>query len=239
VLKTQLFIVVASFTTLCLAAAVTERETLAERLRASRLRVIEAADSERRRLEHNLHDGAQQRLTGLVVRLGLAAERARAEPAESEAMIEAAQSELELAIDELRHLAHGNHPAVLTREGLGAAVARMAERSGVQIESLQLPVGRVEQNAEATAYYVLAEAVANAQRYARASSIRLRVRASRGKLEVTVVDNGVGGAHETPGSGLEGLRDRVEALAGTFDVQSGRGRGTRIAATIPLVTARP
>ncbi len=238
VLKTQLFIAVASFTTLCLAAAVTERETLAERLRASRLRVIEAADSERRRLEHNLHDGAQQRLTGLVVRLGLAAERAREKPAESEALIEAAQSELELAIDELRDLAHGNHPAVLTQQGLAAAVARMAERSGVEIESLELPAYRLEQSAEATAYYVLAEAVANAQKYARASSIRLRVRASRRRLEVDVVDNGIGGAYETPGSGLEGLRDRVEALGGAFDVLSDPGRGTRVAATIPLVPPR-
>jgi signal transduction histidine kinase len=234
VLKTQLFIAVASFTTLCLAAAVTERETLAERLRASRLRVIEAADSERRRLEHNLHDGAQQRLTALVVRLGLAAERARREPADSEALIQAARTELEVAIDELRDLAHGNHPAVLTQQGLGAAVTRMAERSGVEIESLDLPTHRLEQNVEATAYYVLTEAVANAQKYARSSSIRVGVHASPRSLEVEAADDGIGGAEETPGSGLEGLRDRVEALGGTFEVHSTPAQGTRITARIPL-----
>jgi signal transduction histidine kinase len=239
VLKTQLFIAVASFTTLCLAAAVTERETLAERLRASRLRVIEAGDSERRRLEHNLHDGAQQRLAGLAVRLGLAAERAREESVESEALIEAARSELDLAIDELRDLAHGSHPAVLTRDGLAAAVVQMAERPSVEIEKLELPSKRLEENVEATAYYVLAEAATNAQKHARASTIRLRVHAFDGLLGVEVTDDGVGGAGEAPGSGLEGLRDRVEAIGGTFDVLSARGRGTRIAATIPLVTPRP
>lgn len=237
VLQTQLFIGIASFTTLCLAAVVTEREMLADRLSASRARVIHAADTERRRLEHNLHDGAQQLLTGIMVRLGLAEERVRESPAEATALIETARSELELAIEELRELAHGNHPAVLTKQGLGAAITYMAERSGVQIDSLKLPPARLREPVEATAYYVLAEAVANAQKYAQASSIHVRADAFGGALHVEVVDDGIGGAVETPDSGLEGLRDRVDALRGNFVVSSAPAAGTRVAATIPLLAA--
>jgi signal transduction histidine kinase len=237
VLDTQLFITVASLTTLCLAAAVTERETLADRLVASRIRVINAADAERRRLEHNLHDGAQQLLTGLMVRLGVVAERSREAPSETEGMIETARTELGVAIDELRELAHGNHPVVLTKDGLGAAIAHIARRSSVPVEvRVELPSARLGDAIEATAYYVAAESVANAQKYARANSIHLRVRLSTGALEVVVADDGVGGAVETPGSGLEGLRDRVEAFGGAFRLVSPPGGGTQIAATLPLAS---
>jgi signal transduction histidine kinase len=234
VLDTQLFIVISSFTTLCLAAAVTEREALSDRLSASRVRVIHAADNERRRLEHNLHDGAQQLLSGLMVRLGVAAERSREDPAKTQALIEAAQSELGVAIDELRDLAHGNHPAVLTKQGLAAAIVRVADRSSVPVELIELPSTRLDAAIEATAYYVLAEAVVNAQKYAQAKSIRLGARVSKGALEVEVADDGIGGAAEAPGSGLEGLRDRVEAFGGTFELASRPGRGTEIAVTLPL-----
>lgn len=234
VIQTQLFIVVAAFTTLSLAAAVGEREAMAQSLSASRARVITAADTERRRLEHNLHDGAQQLLTGIMVRLGIAAERAQERPAETAVMIETARSELGRAIEELRGLAHGNHPAVLTKQGLAAAIEQMAERSVVSVDSLELPPTRLRESVEAAAYYVLAEAVANAQKYARASSIHLRANVSGGALHLEVVDDGLGGAMETPGSGLEGLRDRIEALAGSFDVRSPPFEGTRVAASIPL-----
>jgi signal transduction histidine kinase len=234
VLETQLFILVASITTLCLAAAASERETAAKRLAASRVRLIQAADAERRRLERNLHDGAQQLLTGIAVRLGLAEEQVRSSPEQAELLIETAQSELALAIAELRELAHGNHPAVLTQQGLAAAVRHIAERSGVDVDLRGLPSIRLDPTVEATAYYVLAEAVANAQKYAGASSVRVRVALSGPVLALDVVDDGIGGAAETPGSGLEGLRDRVEALHGSFDVASVFGGGTRVAATIPL-----
>lgn len=238
VLETQLFIAIASATTLSLAAAASERELAAQRLAASRLRVIQAADAERRRLERNLHDGAQQLLTGIAVRLGLASEQTRTSPADAQALIESAQSELALAVDELRELAHGNHPAVLTNQGLAAALVRMAERSGVEVELLDLAPVRLDQTVEATAYYLVSEAVANAQKHAWASSIRIRVAASPNLLQLEVVDDGQGGAVEVPGSGLEGLRDRVEALHGTFTVTSRHGSGTRIAARIPLRRAR-
>jgi signal transduction histidine kinase len=235
VLETQLFIVISSFTTLCLAAAVTERELLSERLSASRARVIHAADNERRRLEHNLHDGAQQLLTGLMVRLGVAGDRSHAAPSETEALIKTARSELGLAIEELRELAHGNHPAVLTEEGLGAAIAHIGRRSSLPVEVVvELPSTRLGDAIEATAYYVVAEAVANAQKYSHAKSIRLCARVSKRALEVEVADDGIGGAVETPGSGLEGLRDRVEAFGGAFELASRPGRGTKIAATLPL-----
>jgi signal transduction histidine kinase len=234
VFETQLFIVIASITTLSLAAAASERELAAERLAASRLRVIQAADAERRRLEHNLHDGAQQLLTGIAVRLGLASERTLTSPADAQALIESARSELALAIDEVRELAHGNHPAVLTNDGLAAALLRMGERSGIEVELLGLAALRLDQTIEATAYYLVTEAVANAQKHAWATSIRVRVATSANTLHLEVVDDGDGGAVERRGSGLEGLRDRVEALHGTFSVTSRHGSGTRIAASIPL-----
>lgn len=238
VLEAQLFIIVAALTTLCLAAAVTERETLMRRLAASRLRVIQAADAERQRLEHNLHDGAQQLLTGIAVRLGLAADELEHSPGSAELLIKAAQSELGEAIDELRQLAHGNHPVVLIKQGLAAAVRRMAEHSSVQVEVVALPATRLDATVEATAYYVLSESVTNAQKYAGAAFVRLRAEITGGTLELEVLDDGRGGAVETRGSGLEGLRDRVEALGGEFEVTSSPGVGTRVAATIPLAAAR-
>jgi signal transduction histidine kinase len=238
VLEAQLFILVAAFATLCLAAAVTERETLMRRLSASRLRVIQAADAERRRLEHNLHDGAQQLLTGIAVRLGLAAEELERSPVAADAMIKVAQSELGVAIDELRQLAHGNHPAILIKQGLAAAVRRMADRSSAHVDVVELPATRLDPTIEATAYYVLAESVANAQKYSAASFVRLRAEISRGTLQLEVLDDGRGGAVETPGSGLEGLRDRVEALDGEFEVTSSPGVGTRVVAAIPLTAPR-
>lgn len=234
VLEAQLYIVIAALTTLCLAAAVTEREALARWLSVSRRRLIQAADAERLRIEHNLHDGAQQLLTGVTVRLGLAAEQIEQSPARAEALIRAAQSELGHAIDELRELAHGNHPAVLIKQGLAGAMERIAEHSIVRIELVELPSTRLDPTVEANAYYVLAEAITNAQRYARAAVIRVRALVSRGELHLEVADDGAGGAVETPGSGLEGLRDRVEAVGGEFDVASVPGQGTRVTAAIPL-----
>jgi signal transduction histidine kinase len=239
VLSTQLFLAVAALSSLCLAAVVSERERFAEGLRASRARLVGAADAERRRLEHNLHDGAQQRLTALAVHLGLAAERARETPERAGDLIEDLEGELSLAIDELRGLAHGIHPPMLTDLGLAYTIRNLAARSAVPIELLDLPSRRLDDHAEATAYYVVAEAITNAQKHAQASSIRVRVDEGRGYLHVEVADDGVGGAAEKAGVGLEGLRDRVEAIGGTFAVHSPAGLGTRVAVVIPAVAVAP
>jgi signal transduction histidine kinase len=237
VLSTQLYIAVAALSTLCLAAVVSEREELAERLSASRARLVEAADTERRRLEHNLHDGAQQRLTALAVRLEIASERARQEPGLAAAAIGEAQTELSLAIDELRKLAHGIHPAVLTRFGLARAIETVAERSTVPIEVLELPLTRVDPAAEATAYYVFVEALTNAQKHAHASSIWVRAAVARRTLHIEIVDDGVGGAVESGNFGLQGLRDRVEGIGGMFELDSVPAGGTRVAAAIPATAS--
>jgi signal transduction histidine kinase len=234
VLMTQLYIGVSALTTLYLGAVVTEREELAERLRASRTRLVEAADTERRRLEHNIHDGAQQRLTALAVRLNIVSGRVREEPDAAAALIEGMGAELSLAIDELRELGHGIEPTQLTRFGLSAAIENIAERSAFPIEVLEVPSTRMDYGAEAAAYYVVAEAVTNAQKHARASSIRVRARVAHRMLQIEIVDDGLGGAAETGGFGLQGLRDRVEALDGKFEVDSSPGHGTRIAAAIPV-----
>jgi signal transduction histidine kinase len=233
VLETQLFIVVASVATLCLGAAVEEREQFSRRLWASRVRLVAAADTERRRLRQDLHDGAQQRLTALLVRFRLAAEQARETPSRAEALFEDATAELSQAIDELRELAHGDRPAVLVGQGLAAAMRDLAERSTIETELEEVPASRLPENVEAAAYFVLAEAVANAQKHARAASIHVRAGLAHGFLHLSIADDGIGGAVETEGSGLQGLRDRVEALGGTFALESPAGEGTRLLATIP------
>jgi signal transduction histidine kinase len=232
VLATQLYLVVAALSTLFLVAVVTEREAFAGRLAASRSRLVEATETERRRLGRNLHDGAQQRLTALAVRLGLAAEDARRLPEQDVPLLEEAGAEVTLAIEELRQIAHGIHPVALNL-GLATAIKSVADRSSVPFAILALPSERVDDTAEATAYYVLAEAATNAQRYAQASLITVRATSAPPVLRIEIVDDGVGGAHETVGFGLEGLRNRVESLGGSFEVDSPAGHGTRVAAVIP------
>ena len=234
VLSTQLFIAVASLSALCVAAVVSERERFAGRLGESRAQLFKAADAERQRIERNLHDGAQQRLLALAVHLRLAAEQARRAPEETAIMIEKAEGELQVAFDELRELSQGIHPTVLTDLGLANAIRSVAARSAQPISVLELPSQRVDSSAEATAYFVFMEAVANAQKYARATSIQVGVRTSERVLWIEVVDNGVGGATASIGSGLGGLRDRVEAVGGRFRVVSIVGKGTRVSADLPL-----
>jgi signal transduction histidine kinase len=232
VLDAQLYIAVTAVATLCLAAVVAERQGLAAGLDASRARLIKASDTERRRLEQNLHDGAQQRLSALATRLGIAADRARANDEESAVALDEAGAEVIDAIDELRELAHGIHPAVLTDFGLGPAIRAVAARSSVSVAVEATPM-RFDETTEATAYFVVTEALANAQRHARASSIRVRATTRAGLLQLEVSDDGVGGATESAGGGLNGLRDRVEALGGAFHVDGAGAQGTRIAAEIP------
>jgi signal transduction histidine kinase len=237
-LSVQLYLAVMAVSMLCLAAVASEREEYASRLGTSRVRLLQASDTERRRIEHNLHDGAQQRLTALLVRLGLAAEQARDVPERATAFLGEAETELSLAIDELRQLAHGIHPPVLTEFGLARAIRDLAELSSVEIRPLEVPSRRLNDDAEATAYYVVAEAMVNAQKHAHASSIGVRVAMSPRGLRIEVVDDGSGGAVEGHGYGLSGLRDRVEALGGKFEVESAPERGTLVAAVIPA-TAGP
>jgi signal transduction histidine kinase len=234
VLNAQLYIAVLAVSTLCLAALIAERKRFAERLDASRVRLIKVSDTERRRLEQNLHDGAQQRLTALAIRLGMAAERARDAYEPGAPALAAAEKEVVLAIDELRELAHGIRPAALTDGGLGFAVRAIALRSTVPITLLELPSTRFDDTVESTAYYLFAEVLSNAQKHANAASIHIRATATTRTLNLEIADDGIGGATEGAGGGLTGLRDRIEALGGTFNINSPSGHGTRIAAAIPL-----
>ena len=233
VLITQLYIAVAALSSLCLAAVVFERERAARSLAASRLRIIEGADSERRRIEHNLHDGAQQRLTALVVQLGMYSERARTHPSVTASMFDDAAHELTIAIDELRDLAHGIHPSTLRDLGLANAMRSIALRSRIPIRLLELPGHPMDATAEATAYFVISEAVTNARKHSGADGVTVRASAADGTLSVEVTDDGIGGARPSRGSGLEGLRDRVEAVGGSFEIVSPAGGGTLIHAAIP------
>jgi signal transduction histidine kinase len=238
VLTTQLFIAVASGTTLALAAVVSERDEFAARLQGSRARLVRAADDERLRIEHNLHDGAQQRLTALAIYLGMASEEAAQTPARAPALFDRAERDLLLAIDELRELAHGMHPPALRLQGLAGALATLTASSTIPVALDAMPALRFDDAAEATAYFMLVEAITNAQKHSFATAIRVQAAWRAGVLELEVADNGVGGASETGGLGLQGLRDRVEAFGGWFDVSDRPGGGTRVAAAIPATVLR-
>jgi len=232
VLLTQLYIVAASLSTLAIAAIASERDDYAARLRASRARMAKAGDVERQRIEHNLHDGAQQRLTALAVYLGIAAEEVRHQPDRAPALFRRAERDLIVAIEELRDLAHGLQPPVLKEYGLARAIRSVAARSPIPVTLSELPAQRFDDGAEATAYFVVVEAFANAQKHSQATWMRARARWSHGMLDLEVADDGVGGALDN-GGGLQGLRDRVEAFGGQFEVHSPEGRGTRITASVP------
>jgi signal transduction histidine kinase len=204
-----------------------------EDLAASRARIVTAGDVERRRLERNLHDGAQQRLVALSLALRVAQARVESDPDGARAMLAQAGEELSLALAELRELARGLHPAVLTDRGLRAAIEMLAGRTPVPVEVAEIPDERLPEPVEAAAYYLIAEALTNVAKYAEASTVRVRVAARDASLLVEVADDGVGGADPAAGSGLRGLADRVEALGGSLDVFSPAGTGTCLRAVIP------
>jgi signal transduction histidine kinase len=208
------------------------RAQLAE-LRASRTRIVTAGDEERRRLERDLHDGAQQRLLSLGLALQLA--RAQLGPNANGASETLAEADVELraALDELRELARGIHPAVLTEQGLGAALRSLAQRSPVPVTIVDVPEERLGAPAEAAAYFLVSEALANAAKHADASHVRVSVAHVGGRVLVDVEDDGVGGADPARGSGLRGLADRVIALDGELGVESPLGSGTHVHAEIP------
>jgi PAS domain S-box-containing protein len=205
-----------------------------DELAASRLRIVEASDAERRRLERNLHDGAQQRLVALSVALRLAQGKVRTKPGDAEELLGLAAEELAEALTELRELAQGIHPAVLTERGLEAALDVLGARTPLPVAlDVELPE-RLPEPVEAAAYYVVSEALANVVKHAGAESAAVRVGSANGSLLVEVEDDGRGGANLAGGSGLGGLRDRVETLAGSLEVQSLAGCGTIVRARIPL-----
>jgi PAS domain S-box-containing protein len=212
-----------------------ELQARLEDLAASRARIVTAGDVERRRLERNLHDGAQQRLVALSLSLRLALAKLDGDPAAARALLEGAGHELSLALEELRELARGLHPAVLSERGLRAAVDALAARSPVPVEIVEMPGERLPEPVEAGAYYLIAEALTNVAKYAQASHVRVRVVAGEERVVVEVSDDGVGGADPSAGSGsgLRGLADRVEALGGTLEVESAAGAGTSLRAEIP------
>jgi PAS domain S-box-containing protein len=214
------------------ASDITERKRHEEEVRLSRARIVAAADEMRKRLERNLHDGAQQRLIALLLTLRMGKTKSQDDPVLGP-LLTGAVDELAAAVAELRELARGIHPAVLTERGLAAAVGLAAERAPLPVE-LDLPVRRYPGAVEAAAYYIVSETLANLARYARASSAAVRVREEGERLIVVVEDDGVGGANVSSGTGLRGLADRVAALEGSFSVESPTGGGTRIRAEIPL-----
>jgi PAS domain S-box-containing protein len=213
---------------------ITDRKRQEEEVRTSRTRIVAAGDDARRRLERNLHDGAQQRLMALLLSLRLA--RTRAETAHDDGLVDlldASVDELAAAVKELRELARGIHPEVLTRRGLPAALRVMAARMPLPVE-LDVPQERYPEHVEAAVYYVVSESLANVVRYAGASSATVRVAVAAGGLQVEVADDGAGGADPSAGTGLRGLADRVAALDGSLTVESPRGAGTRVRAELPL-----
>lgn len=206
------------------------RAQLAE-LRASRLRIVAAADSERRRLERDLHDGTQQRLLAL----GLALQILRDHQGDPE-LLDQAESELQEALRELRDLARGIHPAILSEQGLGAAVRSLADRAPVVVET-EVAEGRYAERVEAAAYFVVSEALANIAKHAQARSASISIWRLNGSLVVEVQDDGCGGAASTAGSGLQGLADRVGALDGRLTIESALSSGTTIRAEIPCASS--
>jgi PAS domain S-box-containing protein len=214
---------------------VTQRKLQEEELRASRTRLVAAGDEARRRLERNLHDGAQQRLVSLALALRLAQSRVDDDPDESKRLLAQASEELSLALEELRELARGIHPAVLTDRGLDAALESLAARAPLPVE-LTTPERRLPAPIEAAAYYVVSESIANVVKHAHASAAEVVVAAVDGTVTIEVADDGVGGA-DARGSGLRGLADRVAVLDGSLRIEPREGGGTRVVAEIPLRSA--
>ena len=205
-----------------------------ERLAESRAELVEASDAERRRLERNLHDGAQQRLVSVALDLRIAKSKLGAEPTVARQAIDAAEEDLASGLEELRDLARGLHPMLLEDRGLGPALNALLSRAAVPVDVEELPAERLAAPVETAAYYVVAETVTNVAKYAQASHATVAIRRSNGFATVTVSDDGVGGADPARGSGLRGLAARVEALNGRLEVDSRPQEGTRIRALIPV-----
>jgi signal transduction histidine kinase len=205
-----------------------------EQLAASRARIVEAGDAERRRLERNLHDGAQQRLVSLALCLREIEAKLDTEPDSARRALASARHELALALDELRELARGIHPAILSDRGLGPALEALVARAPVTAHIAEVPESRLPEPVEVAAYYLVAEALANVAKHAGATQATVRVTVTGERVRIEVRDDGVGGAQLGDGSGLRGLADRVEALGGRLQIDSPPGGGTAITGDIPL-----
>ena len=203
-----------------------------EDLAASRARLVQAADDARRRIERDLHDGAQQRLVAAALELALLDRRLDGDDSARRALAKA-REHLADGLAELRALARGIHPAVLSERGLEAALVALVERSPVPVDLRVIVPDRLDRAVEATVYFVVSEALTNVAKYAQADSASVELMSARGELVLTVADDGVGGADAERGSGLSGLVDRVQAIGGGLDVSSPRGGGTRLCARLP------
>jgi signal transduction histidine kinase len=202
-------------------------------LRASRERMLRIGLEERRRLERDLHDGAQQRLVSMALNMRLARAKLRSDPDAAEQLLSGASDELEAALGELRELARGIHPAVLSDRGLDTALETLAHRAPVPVELNSLPGERFPEAIELAAYFVVSEALTNVAKYAQASHAVVGLERHNGRLVVQVSDDGVGGADPEQGTGLRGLADRLAVIEGRLEVESEKGRGTTITARIP------
>ena len=205
-------------------------------LSASRARLVKAGDEQRRKLERNLHDGAQQRLVSLALTIRLARRQLETKPEAVAASLEGAANELDLALEELRELARGLHPAALTEQGLGPALANLAKRLPIEVD-LSAPDERLPENIEATAYYIVSEALTNVVKHAQARKAKVYMTLAGDVLKFEITDDGRGGADPFAGSGILGLRDRAEAVGGTLFVISPPGKGTVVTAQLPLKNA--
>jgi PAS domain S-box-containing protein len=205
-------------------------------LSASRARLVKAGDEQRRKLERNLHDGAQQRLVSLALTIRLARRQLETKPEAVAASLEGAAKELDLALEELRELARGLHPAALTEQGLGPALANLAKRLPIEAD-VKAPDERLPENIEATAYYIVSEALTNVVKHAQATRAKVAMTLAGDVLRFEVTDDGRGGADPFAGSGILGLRDRAEAVGGTLFVISPPGKGTVVTAQLPLKSA--
>ena len=207
-----------------------------EELRVSRLRIVEATDAARRRIERDLHDGAQQQLVALALELRLLRARVKEQP-ELVPMVDSLSERLASALAELRELARGIHPAILTEQGLGPAIDALAGRAPVDVRAEVTVDERLAPPVEAAAYFVVAEALTNVVKYAQADEVDVTVRRLRDEVLVDVADDGVGGVDLASGSGLRGLQDRLAAVDGVLDIDSPPGGGTRVRARIPVAAA--
>jgi signal transduction histidine kinase len=204
-------------------------------LQASRARIVEAGDAARRRIERDLHDGAQQRLVSVSLELGLAQARLAADPGARQIVADA-RERLGVALNELRELSQGIHPGILTERGLRAALDELAYTVPVPVALEVRPGGRLPEGIEAAAYFVVAEALANATKHAAATRVWVSIGRADGRLLIEVRDDGAGGAAAERGTGLRGLADRVDALGGTLAVESAAGSGTRLTAEFPCAS---
>ena len=225
----------------CAAAGLTlENERLQAELRArltelqaSRARLVEATEAERRRIERDLHDGTQQRLVSIAMSLGLLESKLPGKPSQAQPIVRETRQALAAALDELRELTQGIHPTILAERGLPVALDELCHRAALPTH-LQLDLScRLPDQVESAAYFVVSEALTNATKHSHGSEVRVKAACAAGLLTIEVADDGIGGAAAGHGTGLRGLTDRVEALGGTLTVSSPPGRGTTLRAEFP------